>query len=116
MKRESERRAQGITEETHARSRRRLLESRQLFLQSVESCRSPDAAALDSLKADVLAHVHAALERLEHGTYGICQNCGEAIAEARLQARPHATLCSACERQHEQQFCTPWGFRGNKCT
>lgn len=116
MKREPKRLTPGISERTHECSRRRLLEIRQLFLRSFESCRSPDAAALNSLKADVLAHVDAALERLEHGTYGLCQGCGEAIAEARLQAVPHATLCSACERQQEQQVCTAWCFRGSKYT
>ena len=45
---------------------------------------------------DELALVRAALQRVEHGTYGTCTRCGEAIASARLQAVPYASACSAC--------------------
>ena len=38
----------------------------------------------------------AALERLADGSYGICENCGNPIAAARLEARPEATLCITC--------------------
>ena len=40
--------------------------------------------------------VMAALERIEDGSYGVCSDCGEEIAEARLQAFPAATLCVKC--------------------
>ncbi|HWI44036.1 MAG TPA: TraR/DksA C4-type zinc finger protein [Nocardioides sp.] len=43
-----------------------------------------------------LAEVDAALERLDAGTYGVCERCGEAIAEGRLEARPTARLCIRC--------------------
>ena len=43
-----------------------------------------------------LAQLQAALERIEAGTYGVCENCGEAIAGARLEARPEATHCISC--------------------
>lgn len=39
-----------------------------------------------------------ALIRLEAGTYGLCQNCGESIEESRLAIVPTATLCSKCEK------------------
>ena len=37
-----------------------------------------------------------ALDRLDAGTYGMCQRCDRAIAAARLEARPTATTCVAC--------------------
>ena len=37
-----------------------------------------------------------ALAKLDEGTYGICDGCGEAIALARLEAMPDAALCVAC--------------------
>jgi RNA polymerase-binding transcription factor DksA len=37
-----------------------------------------------------------ALERIENGTYGICQKCGKPIDEERLEANPAATVCSEC--------------------
>jgi RNA polymerase-binding protein DksA len=40
-----------------------------------------------------LAQIDRALARLEDGTYGDCERCGKPIAEARLRARPWATLC-----------------------
>ncbi|MDO5768719.1 MAG: TraR/DksA C4-type zinc finger protein [Psychrobacter sp.] len=40
-----------------------------------------------------LGHVQHALSRLDNGTYGECEVCGEDIEEKRLQALPYATLC-----------------------
>lgn len=39
-----------------------------------------------------------ALERMAKGSYGICQKCGEPIADARLEAVPYAVLCRDCAR------------------
>ena len=43
-----------------------------------------------------LAEVDAAVERLETGTYGVCQECGTAIGAERLEARPTARTCISC--------------------
>ena len=48
--------------------------------------------------AVTLADVERALEKLEDGTYGICDSCGEPIGEERLEAIPWATLCISCAR------------------
>jgi DnaK suppressor protein len=40
-----------------------------------------------------------ALEKLDEGTYGICDACGEAIAPARLRFAPESVLCIACARR-----------------
>jgi RNA polymerase-binding protein DksA len=40
--------------------------------------------------------IRAALERIEAGSYGACQSCGEPIAAGRLEARPFAALCIEC--------------------
>ena len=40
--------------------------------------------------------IQAALERIEDGTYGSCEACGEPIGEARLAAIPEATTCVSC--------------------
>lgn len=44
------------------------------------------------------AAVHAALERIEEGSYGRCQQCGGEISEQRLEAIPYATHCFACAK------------------
>ncbi|MFC5730414.1 TraR/DksA family transcriptional regulator [Nocardioides vastitatis] len=43
-----------------------------------------------------LAEVDAAAERLDAGTYGTCERCGEPIATGRLEARPVARTCIRC--------------------
>lgn len=43
-----------------------------------------------------MAAIRAALTRIEEGTYGECVQCGEDIAEARLDLIPHTPLCAAC--------------------
>ena len=40
-----------------------------------------------------LTYVENALSRIENGTYGECEVCGEQIEEQRLEALPYATLC-----------------------
>ncbi|GAA4362579.1 TraR/DksA C4-type zinc finger protein [Nocardioides caricicola] len=43
-----------------------------------------------------LAEIDAAVERLEAGTYGVCERCGQPIGDGRLEARPVARLCIRC--------------------
>lgn len=50
-----------------------------------------------------LQAIDQALHRIATGTYGQCARCGEAIAEERLQAQPHAHLCLPCQKASEQR-------------
>ena len=43
-----------------------------------------------------LADVERALEKIDDGTYGLCDVCGEPIGDARLEARPWSVLCVRC--------------------
>ncbi len=45
---------------------------------------------------DELQSIDEALQRIVQGSYGICERCGEPIAEGRLEALPAAVLCIAC--------------------
>ena len=45
-----------------------------------------------------LTDVERALARIDAGTYGICERCGQKISVGRLEARPTATLCIDCAR------------------
>ncbi|MEK7120335.1 MAG: TraR/DksA C4-type zinc finger protein [Patescibacteria group bacterium] len=45
-----------------------------------------------------LSDVNLALEKIEKGKYGICENCGEEIPLERLQANPAAKLCMSCAK------------------
>ena len=44
-----------------------------------------------------------ALARIEDGSYGTCESCGEAIGKLRLQAFPRATLCVSCKQRQERR-------------
>jgi RNA polymerase-binding protein DksA len=46
-----------------------------------------------------LAEIDAALERIEQGKFGRCEECGEAIPRARLQALPYTRHCVSCARK-----------------
>jgi RNA polymerase-binding protein DksA len=50
----------------------------------------------------LLGQVDDALERMEKGTYGVCERCGEEIDYARLEAIPYATLCIRCQHHLEE--------------
>jgi DnaK suppressor protein len=52
-------------------------------------------AQADSLAA-TLEDVDRALQKLDDGTYGVCDRCGALIPEERLEARPWTSLCIAC--------------------
>ncbi len=49
---------------------------------------------------DLLHKVEHALVRVERGTYGVCESCGEAIPVARLEVLPYATFCVSCAKKH----------------
>jgi RNA polymerase-binding transcription factor DksA len=49
----------------------------------------------------------AALQRMEEGTYGVCEVCGQATEPERLAALPIATVCIACARQGAQLELSP---------
>jgi DnaK suppressor protein len=51
----------------------------------------------------LIRKIEYALSKLEDGTFGICEGCGEEISEGRLQARPVATLCIKCKEKEETE-------------
>ena len=50
-----------------------------------------------------LTQIDAAIRRLETGAFGLCENCDEPIAEARLRAFPFTTLCIDCKAEIESE-------------
>jgi len=49
----------------------------------------------------LIAKIRDALDRIEEGTFGICEECGEDISAERLVARPVTTLCIECKKKQE---------------
>ena len=54
---------------------------------------------LKQTDAKILAAIEEALYRMEKGTYGICRDCGEPIAPARLNAIPWTRVCITCKEK-----------------
>jgi len=52
---------------------------------------------------DNLVLVKDAIARIDDGTYGVCESCGEPIGKMRLQAFPRATLCMECKQRQERR-------------
>ncbi|MFR9675096.1 TraR/DksA C4-type zinc finger protein [Streptomyces sp. TR02-1] len=59
--------------------------------------------ALAANAREMLYQTGRALERIEAGTYGLCENCGRPIGKARMQAFPRATLCVECKQKQERR-------------
>jgi DnaK suppressor protein len=58
-------------------------------------------AEADEHRLAQLAAVRHALSRFDSGDYGDCESCGEPIGLSRLEARPEARLCIACQTRLE---------------
>jgi DnaK suppressor protein len=55
-------------------------------------------ALVDRLR-EQLQEIEKALGKLDAGTYGICESCGNEISPERLEALPHSTLCVTCKQK-----------------
>jgi DnaK suppressor protein len=52
---------------------------------------------------DLLEQTERALARIDAGTYGACESCGQPIGKARLMAFPRAALCVTCKQREERR-------------
>ena len=59
--------------------------------------------ALEERLGESLNEVEHALQKYEAGTYGLCDSCGQAIEQARLEAIPQASLCLSCKAQQAKE-------------
>ncbi|MDQ1493251.1 MAG: hypothetical protein QOD57_3836 [Actinomycetota bacterium] len=55
-----------------------------------------EVEALANSLVETLTEVEHALEKFDAGTYGVCEQCGAPIPDARLEAKPAARLCIDC--------------------
>lgn len=59
--------------------------------------------SLAANQRELMLQTEKALDRLDNGTYGVCEMCGEAIGKMRLMAFPRATLCMDCKKREERR-------------
>ena len=57
------------------------------------------ALKLKQTDAKILQAIEEALVRMDKGTYGICRDCGERVASARLEAIPWTRVCITCKQK-----------------
>ncbi len=67
--------------------------------ETIHVANSSEIRAIEAIKA---------LQRIHDGTYGVCSDCGRNIPAARLQVKPEATRCIACQTDYEERA----AFRG----
>ena len=91
----------------HLGGRSRAEHARELLLQDGDDQTQRDAEReVDFARTDrdavELAEIDQALARIDAGRYGLCADCGDAIALARLQSAPQALRCVRCESLQER--------------
>jgi DnaK suppressor protein len=59
------------------------------------------ALKLKQTDAKILQAIEEALMRIDKGTYGLCRDCGEMIAPARLDAIPWTRVCISCKEKQK---------------
>lgn len=84
----------------------------ELAVEEVETSPADKATVrlLNDLALEAAGHnaaqlgvIKRALARIDDGSYGACEECGNPIGFSRLQARPEARLCIACQTRAEQR-------------
>lgn len=69
---------------------------------SLESDRNFELRIRDR-ERKLISKIREALDRIDAGEFGECEDCGDQIGEARLKARPVTTLCIECKTEQERQ-------------
>ncbi|MEY2893112.1 MAG: hypothetical protein RJA98_3020 [Pseudomonadota bacterium] len=108
----NQRRALHSELQQHLGGESRAEHAREVLLQDGDDAPQRDAdREVDFARSDrdtlLLAQTDAALQRLADGDYGLCTDCGTAIAAARLHLAPHAPRCVACESVLERGQARP---------
>ena len=71
--------------------------------QAVELENAETLIALDDQLRAEAREIQAALTRLDEGHYGLCENCGEAVGDQRLDALPETRHCITCAATREDE-------------
>jgi DnaK suppressor protein len=65
--------------------------------EATETLELEKRLTLENRVRQEMAAVEHALDKIQKGTYGLCDNCGQPISPERLEALPQATLCVKCK-------------------
>ena len=92
-----------IDSETARRTRRQQGRGDGHLRPCVRRARPRDNFILSDRERVKLKQIDDALERLDDGSYGVCESCGLEIAEERLGAMPFSRLCRDCQQDEERE-------------
>jgi DnaK suppressor protein len=67
--------------------------------EATESMELEKRLALESRLKNLLAEVECAIQKMDAGTYGVCDICGQPIDPARMEALPQAIMCLNCRQK-----------------
>lgn len=70
--------------------------------QAISDLQQEFRLRMGNREALYLKKIQGAFQRIQEGTYGVCQACGGEISEKRLEARPTAELCIDCKEESEK--------------
>jgi DnaK suppressor protein len=68
--------------------------------EATESLEFEKRLALEKQLYEQMTEIEHALQKIEDGTYGLCDGCGQPIAANRLEALPQASLCIECKAKN----------------
>ena len=92
----------GIAEDTLSR----MSEGKEAFPDPVDRALSESSSSIELKKRDrerkLIQKIKTALKKIEEGSYGICESCGEYVTHERLKVRPEAVLCISCKEEQER--------------
>ncbi len=72
--------------------------------EAAEAFEMQKSAAVGEHLRSQLSEIEHALQKLEEGTYGLCDECGQPIAQERLEALPQASLCLNCKARQAKEW------------
>ena len=70
--------------------------------QALSSAMESLKVSLQDTEREEYNRILQALEKIDDGTYGICEDCGQPISEKRLTSFPNAARCLVCQEAYEE--------------
>ena len=74
----------------------------QLLAEREQLTHLRDVGAAHQQIEGMVEKINEALEKINEGTFGVCEACGDPIQPERLEALPYATRCIECQRKDEE--------------
>jgi DnaK suppressor protein len=95
-----------LLRDTAGKTMSELSQEEDSFPDPLDRAKSESSITIELRKRDrerkLIQKIQKAIQKMEDGSYGICEECGDEISEERLKVRPEATLCIKCKEEQEK--------------